>query len=271
MCHLWLPSDRLRSPGGVHAQPAQGTPVHKHRAAPHVSVGRMALTSVVPWTLSPRAGASQGQRPAQAPLGVCPLQLYHLPPGHVWGALAPRMGVKPWAVLYPAMSRRDYGHPRRAGAALSGGQIPPPALGQLTCGSYLFSLVLKQETSNMLKPWTLARARGTSTAQRELDASGKKMRALGVLGCAHLAGDAPCPMGGGTEADGGPRRRGPHSVAHPAPPWCHPSAMTPQCPALAAVLRPDPACPTTSHQYSQLDIEHPHSARVRGSSSDPLV
>lgn len=172
--------------------------------------------------------------------------------------------MKPWAVLCPTNSCCDYGHPRRARAALSGGQIPPPALGQLKCWSYLFSPVLKQENSNMLKPWTPARARGISTVRQEQDASGKKMRAWGELGCADPA-DVPGLAGGGTEANGTLKRRGPRSAANSAPPI---SNDTSACPG---VLRPDPSCPTTDHQCSQLDTGHPHSARVRERSSDSLV
>lgn len=41
--------------------------------------------------------------------------------------------------------------------------------------------------------------------------------------------------------------------------------------ACPGVLRPDPSCPTTDHQCSQMDTGHPHSARVRERSSDSLV
>lgn len=63
-CHLWLLSDGLQSPGGVHAEPAQDTSVHKHRAAPtgppHLPMGRTCLTPVVPQTLSPLSWSIAG-------------------------------------------------------------------------------------------------------------------------------------------------------------------------------------------------------------------
>lgn len=72
--------------------------------------------------------------------------------------------------------------------------------------------VLKQETSSLLQPWTLARARGTSTVRQELDTPGKKQQALDVLGCAQLAGDGPGPTGS-------------LLTEHPAPSRCHPSTV----------------------------------------------
>lgn len=114
----------------------------------------------------------------------------------------------------------------------------------------------------MLKAWTPARARGTSTAQREPDTSGKKMRAPGMMGCAHLAADAPWVKGWrptGVPEGGNPAQQ--HMLLH--------HSAAPRCPVLAGVLRPDPAYPTTGHQHSWLGTGCPHSARVRGSSSDP--
>lgn len=64
----------------------------------------------------------------------------------------------------------------------------------------------------MLKPWTPASARGTSTAQRERDAPGKKMQALGVLGCTRrqemplaLRGEERRTTGGSGQGDPAPR------------------------------------------------------------------
>lgn len=65
----------------------------------------------------------------------------------------------------------------------------------------------------MLKSWTPARARGTSTAQWELDTSGKQMRALGILVCAYSAGDAPVPRVEGQRPMGIPKGGTPLSRA----------------------------------------------------------
>lgn len=69
----------------------------------------------------------------------------------------------------------------------------------------------------MLKPWTPASARGTSTAQRERDAPGKKMQALGVLGCTRRQEMPLALRGQGTQDYGGLRARGPRSTVLPAP------------------------------------------------------
>jgi len=112
----------------------------------------------------------------------------------------------------------------------------------------------------MLKPWTPARARGTSTAQQELDASGEKMRALGVLGCGHPAGEAPGPAGGGRDSGR----------------WGSQKEGTPLSSTSRTTLVPGSrwgaeTWPSLGHQHSRPDTGHPRSARVRGSSSDPLV
>lgn len=70
-----------------------------------------------------------------------------------------------------------------------------------------------------------------------------------MLGRAHLAGDAPGPVGGGMEANRVPEG-GILFSSTPCSMWTHPSAMTPRCPVLTEVLRSDPACPTTDHQQS---------------------
>lgn len=139
--------------------------------SPHVPMGGMGLTPTVPQTLSAHSWSMAGAE-ASRQLTVCPLQLQHAPPGHTWGAVAPG-----WAGTRRLCSIL---HQTDMTTAIPGGpeqhcQEAKYLLGLWdSSNAHLFSPLPKQETSNMFKPWTLARVRGTSTVQQELDTSEKK-------------------------------------------------------------------------------------------------